>query len=103
MRPVGRFDPGTDGGDRRSRRVHLHRLTGDVEAHPSTNAVRLPGRHPPLLVALGDEAVVVVLVPAILAPAEAGNLAEDLGMVRREVEDRLDDVHRPRGRKWYLR
>ena len=46
--------------------------------------MRLPLRRPPARIALSDETVVVVFVPAVLAPAETRHLAEDFGMPRGE-------------------
>ena len=45
----------------------------------------------------------VVVMAAVLAAAETGNVAEDLRVLGGEAKDRFDDRHRPRRRKGHLR
>src|SRR5262245_25610995 len=55
----------------RARRVELTRFGGDVNADRAVEAVRLPRRDVAFFIAVGDEAIVIPLVPAALAAAEA--------------------------------
>src|SRR3954462_8753227 len=99
-RAVASFDGLPDRLERYARVVQLHRLTGDVEADASTNTVRFPGGHAPSRVSRSHETVVIVLVPAVLAAAEARHLAQHFRVIRGEGEHRADDFQRPgRGRK----
>ena len=83
---------------RRARRVHLPRPRRDVDAHGALEAVRFPLDHVAVLRARSHEAVGVALVAALLAPAEARDVAGDLGMLGRELERRRDDFDRTRRR-----
>src|SRR4029079_13744439 len=71
-----------------------HRLTGDVEADPSTQAVLFPFGRRAARVARLHEAVVVAAMPHALAAAEARHLAQHVRAARGELEDRVDDIHR---------
>ena len=64
-----------------ARRMHLHRVTRDVEADRSTNAVRFPHGRPSLRVARRDEAVVVVPCPRASQPQKHGTCAQHFGML----------------------
>ena len=79
--------------------MHLHRVTRDVYADRSSDAVRIPPRDVSLAVALGDEAVVVPLVSRLaLAAAITRRVAEHFGMLGGELVNRLHDLGRPRRR-----
>ena len=78
-------DGGANVADRRARRVHLSRTVRHVDADGAVHAVRIPIDDVAVLIALGDEAVVVGAVARPLATAEAGHVAQDLGMLGREL------------------
>lgn len=71
-----------------------HRLPGDVDADASSHGVWAPC-DPALRISRGDEAIVVGPVPLPLAPAEARDVAEDLGMAGGELVRGPDGVRRP--------
>jgi hypothetical protein len=78
--------------------VHLHRVTRDVYADPSTHAVEVPAR-PAIRLAAGDEAVRVVAVARPFAAAEARHVAQHFGVTSGEFVHRFDDGPRTRERK----
>jgi hypothetical protein len=79
--------------------VHLHRLVCHVEADRTVQAVRVPLDDIALFVPTFDEAVLVAVVPGALAAAEAGHVAENLGMLRREAVRGAHDFRRTRWHK----
>ena len=89
------FDRLADFRNRSSRRIHLHRVTRDVEADFSAEAVRVPFG-PAVCIAPGDEKVFVSLVPVSLAPAETRHIPENIGSPRGELVNSLNDFGRSR-------
>ena len=77
-------DRRADIAHRRTRVEHLPRSVRDVDADRAFDAVLVPRQDVAVFSALLDEAVVVGAVARALAAAETRNVAEDLGMVRRE-------------------
>jgi len=88
----------TDVANRGARGVHLHRVTRDIYADGSSNAVGFPLHDVAVLCPSRDEAIFVAVVPAALAPAIARHVAEYFRMLRSECVDGTNDFHRPRGR-----
>src|ERR1700733_4678221 len=86
------FNCGTDIPDRSARRMHLHCLLCHVEADAALHAVLGPLRHVAVWPALLDETILVAAVAAPLAPAEAGDVAQHLGMFGGEPVGRGDDL-----------
>lgn len=84
-----------DFGKRLAGGMEAHRVTRDVDAQPSTQTVRVP-RHPPVRIPSGDETVMVRAVCLALATAEAGHVAEHLGVACGELVHGLHDL----GRAW---
>ncbi len=97
LRTVLALDGLADTGHARSRSVHLHRVTRDIQADASRHAVRLPGRSSFGVAAL-DETVVVRAMAGSLTSAKARHVVEHLRMTRGEGIDRLDDLGRTRRR-----
>lgn len=93
MGAVGPLDRRADLRDRSSCRIHLHRVTRDVETKFSREAVEIPLR-PAVRIPSRDETVFVALVSVALAPAEARDVAEDVGSAPRELIHRANDVRR---------
>lgn len=77
--------------------MHLHRITGDVEADLTMERMSVPLRHLAVAVAPGDEAIVIALMAAALAAAEARDVLEHLGMPGRELVRGPHHVHRALG------
>ena len=88
------LDGRADIADRRTGRIHLLRITRDIEAHGTVQAVRLPFHDIPGRVAPCDKTVLVAFVPGALAPAEAGDIAEYLRMLGSKDVCGSDDVRR---------
>lgn len=91
MRRVGAFDCRPDLGNGPSRRIHLHRVTRDVEAEFSREPVERPLRAAVRITA-GDEAIFVALVSVSLAAAEARHVAKDLRTAGGKLVDRANHV-----------
>lgn len=89
------FDRLADFRNRSSRRIHLHRVTRDVEADFSAEAVRVPFG-PAVCIAAGDETVFVSLVSVSLAPAEARHIPKNIRSPRGELVNSLNDFGRSR-------
>jgi len=73
-------DRGADVGDGRASCVHHPGASGDVQAHGTFHPVVFPLDDVPVHVARLDEAVFVAAMTASLAPAEARDVAQHLGM-----------------------
>lgn len=78
-----------------SRRIHLHRVTRDINADLSGEAVRIP-RRASVGAAARDEAVFIPLVAVTLAAAETGNVAQNIGPARGKLVNGLDYLGRRR-------
>ena len=77
--------------------MHLHRVTRDVYAHRSSDAVWIPLGHVAGGVARGNEAIVVAAVALALAAAIARHVAEHLGMFGGKLVHRAHDLDGPCG------
>ncbi len=89
-------DGRADVADRGARPIHLPRPVRDVDADGALDAVFVPLDHVAVLGALLHEAVVVAAVARALASAEAGHVAQDLGVLGGELVRRGHDFRRAR-------
>jgi hypothetical protein len=78
---------------RRTGGMHLHRVTRDVKADASSAAVLVP-RHLSVGCTRLHEAVFVVAMSIVLAPAEARHLPQHFGMPGRELIRGEHDIGR---------
>ena len=76
--------------------MHLTRTVRHVDADRALDAVLIPLDHVARGVARADEAVVVATVAGVLATAEAGDVAQDLGVFGGKLVRRGDDFARAR-------
>jgi hypothetical protein len=76
--------------------VHLAGAVRDVDADRALDAVLVPLDDVAGGIARPDETVVIAPVPRILASAEAGDVAQDLGVLGGELVRGGDDLFRPR-------
>src|SRR6266545_7793099 len=67
-------------GHRCARRVHLARPGRDVDADLASDAVLVPLQHVAVFGARAAEAILVALMPHVLAAAKARDIAQDFGM-----------------------
>src|ERR1700726_4306970 len=72
------FDCGTDVADRRTRRMHLHRLLRHVEADGAFHAGLRPLGDVAVCAAFLDETILVAAVAAALTPPEAADRGPNL-------------------------
>lgn len=75
--------------------MHLLRSRGDIQADGAVHAVRVPFDDVTGDVARSHEAVVIASMAIVLAPAEAGDVAQNLRMLRGERVRGPNDLRRP--------
>ena len=91
------LDGGADIPDRGAGRVHLTRACRHVDADGAFHAVFLPFHDISVGRARSHEAVVVAAMATTLAAAEAGNVAQNLGMLGGKLVGGRHDGWRTRG------